>query len=237
MEAAARTYHQVAAQSRRDQLILEYLSLVRHVLGKLLVHLPSGVDTENLESAGILGLVEAANNFDPTRGVEFKTYAYIRVRGAILDELRRNCPLPQHVLQRLAKVRQAYEELQPPVTIEDLARATGLTRDQVLDCLDAIRLTRIEPWDESSAVIASISDRQVECPSEAVEREELKQMLAEAIMALPERERLAITLYYMEDMRLKEIGKVLGLSESRVSRLVSAAQFQIGEYIRAKEQP
>src|SRR5438132_1518967 len=101
------------------------------------------MDVENLEAAGTLGLVEAANHFDPDRGVQFKTYAYTRIRGAVLDELRRNCPLPQPMLQRAAKVRQAYEELQQPVTLEALATATQLSADEVADCLAALRLTRM----------------------------------------------------------------------------------------------
>src|SRR5207253_2587988 len=101
-------------------MILSHLPLVRHVIGRLAAQLPPGTDVENLESAGTLGLVEAAGNFDPARGSDFGTYAYGRIRGAVLDELRRNCPLPQHMLERVARVRRAYEELRPPVTVDAL---------------------------------------------------------------------------------------------------------------------
>ena len=235
MQTAERVYHQVAVQSRCDELILGHLSLVRHVVGRLLAELPPGMDVENLESAGTLGLVEAANRFDPSRGVEFKFYAYARVRGAVLDELRRNCPLPQDVLQRVAIVRKAYDELRPPVLVEDLARVTGLAHDEILDCLAAMRLTRMVSWEDSPSRLHMRLDDPHAQPHSVLERAEEKQLLADAIAAMPERERIVVTLYYMEDLRLKEIGKVLKLSESRVSRLLNAALFQLGEYLRARE--
>src|SRR5919108_1483276 len=120
MNTATQTYQAVSARSRRDELIVSHLGLVRHTLSRLTAHLPPGVDIENLESAGTLGLVEAASKFDPERGVKFETFAAFRIRGAVFDELRRNCPLPQHLLERVARVRQAYKELPPPVTIEAL---------------------------------------------------------------------------------------------------------------------
>jgi RNA polymerase sigma factor for flagellar operon FliA len=228
-------YQQVAAQSRRDELILGHLSLVRHAMGRLLAELPPGVDVENLEAAGTLGLVEAANNFDPARGVEFKAYAYHRVRGAMLDELRRNCPLPQDMLQRVAKVRKAHDALPPPVTPQTLSDATGLSYDEVLDCLAAIRMTRMMSWDNSGKALTPRLDDPHEQPDAVLERSEQRRLLTEAIESLPERERLVVTLYYMEDLRLKEIGQVLKLSESRVSRLLNAALFQLGEHLRARE--
>jgi RNA polymerase sigma factor for flagellar operon FliA len=235
LETAEKAYQQVAAQSRRDELILQHLSLVRHVIGRLLAELPPGMDVENLKSAGTLGLVEAANKFDPTRGVEFKAYAYTRVRGAVLDELRRNCPLPQDVLQRVAKVRKAHEELPPPVTVEQLAEITGLGHDEVVDCLAAMRMTRVLSWEASGQIHHARLDDSHDEPHSVLEQAEQKQLLTEAITSLPERERRVVTLYYMEDLRLKEIGQVLKLSESRVSRLLNAALFQLGERLRAKE--
>lgn len=235
METLENTYQQVASQNRRDQLILEHLPLVRHVVGRMLAELPPGLDVENLHSAAVLGLVEAASKFDPTRGVEFKTYASTRVRGAALDELRRNSPLPQEVMQRVAKVRNAYRELTPPVTVEQLAEATGLTCDEVTDALAAVRMTRMVSWEDSRhAHVLRLDDAHAQ-PHSALEQAEQKQALADAIARLPERERRVITLYYLEDLRLKEIGQVLELSESRVSRLLSAALFHVGELMRARE--
>lgn len=235
MSSATQAYSDVAARGQRDDLILTHLPLVRHVVGKLLAQLPPGLDVENLESAGVLGLVEAASHFEPGRGVPFKTFAYPRVRGAILDELRRNCPLPQHVLERVALVRKAHASLPAPVTVEALAAATGLTADDVSDCLAAIRMTKMLSWDGTGEPVGTRLDGGRDDPGRRLERAEQEQLLTQAVEALPERERLVVTLYYLEDMRLKEIGVVLGLSESRVSRLLSAALFHLGEYLRAKE--
>src|SRR5437764_11345802 len=99
MQAGAQTYHDQAARARRDRLILDHLPLVRHAIGRLVGRLPAGVDAENLESAGVLGLVEAATRFDADRGVKFETFAYLRIRGAVVDELRRSSCLPQQVLE------------------------------------------------------------------------------------------------------------------------------------------
>jgi RNA polymerase sigma factor for flagellar operon FliA len=211
------------------------LSLVRHAIGRLIAQLPPGVDIENLEAAGTLGLVEAATNFDPSRGVEFAAFASIRIRGAVLDELRRNCPLPQHMLERVAKVRKAYEELPPPVSVEALAAATGLSQDETLDCLAAIPMTRPLPWHDSGEAASSLPDHRVERPDAEAERAEQKRVLKEAIESLPERERLTVILYYADDLRLKEIGQVLDLSEARVSRILSAALMRLRESLRARD--
>ena len=234
MASGAQIYSRVAGQNRRDELILEHLPLVRHILGKLAAQLPPGVDVENLESAGVLGLVEAANNFDPERGNQFNTYAYQRVRGAILDELRRNCPLPQQMLERVTLLRRVHKELPQPVTVEALAAATGLSADEVADCLAAVRMTRMLSLDKAADTVGTRLDDRQERPDTQAERAELSGLLGQAIEALPERDRLIVTLYYKEDLRLKEIGQLLELSESRVSRLLSAALFAIGEYLRAR---
>jgi RNA polymerase sigma factor for flagellar operon FliA len=234
VQVITRAYSERAEQARRNELIESHLGLVRHILGKLVAQLPPGVDVENLESAGTLGLVEAANKFDPERGIKFETYAYTRIRGAVLDELRRNCPLPQHVLERVARVRRAYETLPPGATAAELAAASGLSDDELADCLAAMRLTRVSSWDSGDPLDARLADR-AEPPDALAERGEQTELLADAIESLPERERLVVTLYYKEDLRLKEIGAVLSLSESRVSRVLNAALFQLGEYMRARQ--
>src|SRR5262245_59379132 len=183
-------YRQATQRSQRDELILNHLPLVRHVLGRLSAQLPPGIDLENLESAGVLGLVEAAANFDAAKNAQFKTYAYIRIRGAILDELRRNCPLPQQMLATAARVRAAHKELPAPVTVEALAAATGLTRDEVADCLAAIRLTRMVSYPAELELGATRLDERQDRPDAAVQAAELRQLLADAIEALPARERL-----------------------------------------------
>ena len=121
MEAAAKVYKDIARAQWRDQLILDHLTYVRHIVRKMIAQLPEGIDEENLEAAGILGLVEAAQQFEPQREVEFKTFAFQRIRGAILDELRRNSPLPQKLVKQISLVRRVCQELTPPVTPEAIA--------------------------------------------------------------------------------------------------------------------
>ncbi len=234
-ETVANTYHLVSTRNRRDELIMAHLPLVRHILARLTIHLPAGVDVENLTSAGTLGLVEAANKFDPERGIKFETFAYARIRGAVLDELRRNCPLPQHLLERLARVQKAYRELPPPVTREALAAATGLSATDIADCLTALRMTRMLSWESLPDSAQDHLHRTVDRPESALELAEQKKLLSQAIVQLSERQRLVVTLYYMENLRLKEIGQVLSLSESRVSRLLSEALFDLGEHMRVRE--
>ena len=224
MSRKLQEYSRTAEQTARDALVITHIWLVRHLTGKVTAHLPAGVDVENLESAGMLGLVEAASRFDVTRGVDFKSFAALRIRGAIYDEARRNCPLPQEVMQRVMLVAKAQEKLTAPVSVDDLVDETGLSKDDVLDALLAMPLIRIQSLDQA----VDDPTRHTESSAEATaERAEQKRLLADAIAALPERERLVVTLYYMEDLRLKEIGEVLKLSESRVSRLLAAAQFQL----------
>lgn len=231
MEAGLKTYRQVAARDERERLILDHLPDVRHILGKVAARLPSGVDRQNLESAGVLGLVEAAGQFDPARGVEFGAFARVRIRGAILDELRRNCPLPQRMLKRLAKVRQAYLRIDGPATTQAVAHFTGLTTAEVEECLEAASVTRTEQWNEDLSL--QLSDRTAgeHHAGAAVELEEAKGRVADAIEQLPERERVVVTLYYLEDLRLREIGEALGLSESRVSRILTRAENRLRQLV------
>ena len=228
MSRKLQEYSRTAEQTARDELVINHLWLVRHLTGKVTARLPAGVDIENLESAGMLGLVEAARRFDATRGVDFKSFAALRIRGAIYDEARRNCPLPQEVMQRVMLVAKAQEQVTTPVSVDDLARDTGLSKEDVVDALLAMPLIRIQSLDH----VIDDPTRQTETsPDASAERAEQQRLLADAISALPERERLVVTLYYMEDLRLKEIGAVLKLSESRVSRLLAAAHLQLRTYV------
>jgi RNA polymerase sigma factor for flagellar operon FliA len=210
MQSGAPAYQHEADRTRRDRLILDHLPLVKHAIGRLIGRLPPGVDVENLESAGVLGLVEAATRFDPERGVKFETYAYLRIRGAVVDELRRNSSLPQQVLEQVARVRRAYQQLPAPVTIEALADGTGLSADEVVDCLAAMRLARTVSLDKLARTPDHEPASGEAAPTQHVERVELREQLAQAIAALPERQRLVVTLYYLEDLRLKEIGVLVG---------------------------
>ena len=231
---ATKAYQSNSLDYQQEELIVQHIEFVRHILGKIIPTLPAGVDLENLESAGILGLVESAQQFDHARGIPFKGFAYRRIRGAIIDELRRNCPLPQRVLDQVKLVRAAYEVLEPPVSSDALAKETGLTVDEVESCLEAMRLTRPGIWDDAS-LVGQARAKEDSPDSNLLYKEQLD-VVADCIEKLPERERIVLTLYYLEDLRLHEIGKVLGLSESRVSRLLAKSQLNLGELVKAKLQ-
>lgn len=229
MDAGLKTYQSIAEQTSRDELIVSHLKYVKHILGKLLIDFPTAIDVENLEAAGILGLVEAANRFSPERGIDFKTFAYQRIRGAVFDELRRNCPLPQQILKNWTLIREAFNELQENVSPESISKHTGLSVEDVETCLTAIRMTKPTSWHDELEP-ESRSDKKGE-----VDAEDRKQILVQAIEDLPGQMREIITLYHMDQLTLKQIGQVVNLSESRVSRILASAELKLKqELIRKK---
>jgi RNA polymerase sigma factor for flagellar operon FliA len=189
------------------------------------------VDRENLEAAGMLGLVEAASQFDPARGVPFAVFAAARIRGAILDELRRNCPLPQSMLQKWTRIQEAYQRLTLEASVETLAAEAALSVAEVEECLEAIRLTHPDAWYDELA--EQVPDRtEPDLPDRELTRQEQLQCLAQLIEQLPTQMRMVVTLYYRDGLRLKEIGEVLHLSESRISRILTQAELLMRERVR-----
>lgn len=234
MNSLSATTYKRAAQDVRDKLILDNLRYVAQILSTMTFMVTDSEAKENLHSAGVLGLVEAASSFDPSKGVRFRTFAYPRIRGAIIDELRKQSPVSQQVLQHIGMIRKVYEGLEPPVTPEDLAQKSELNLEQVLIALEAMRFVQPEGWNDLNDVVHGSWREEPNSPEHEVEVQEMKQLLAEAIETLPERERLALTLYYSEELNLAEIAEVLELSESRVSRVLAAAKFRLQEIIRCK---
>ena len=231
---AARAYKDAQAGQQRDQLIMEHLEYAYQILGSMTPSLPAGVDKENLKAAGVLGLIEAAQNFDASRGVSFKTFAFRRIRGAVVDELRRNSPLPQKIMNQISQVRKAVETLPPPVTPESISETTGLSVEQVDECLVAMRVAMPQSWDEFSGLADQHTTESLN-PSTRMEKEEQISRLASCIEKLPERERHVIMMYHLDGLRLKEIGEVLGVSESRLSRILAKAEFRLRQYVEASE--
>ena len=223
---AYKTYREASAYRRRDSLVLENLGLVKQILGRIKPRLPQSVDFESLESAGVLGLVEASHQFDEDQGVSFRTFAYRRVRGAIFDELRRNCPLPQDLMGQVSRVRGAMERLSPPVTTERIANACDLSVHQVEVCLAGIRLSNPVSFTEHNVRASDVHE--VSLP---LEIEEAKQMLADCIEQLPDKQRHVLTLYHLEKMQMKEISHVMNLSVSSVSRILAKAEQLIWEML------
>ncbi len=233
MEAGKTRYRSVVARDTRDSLVTDHLGLVRQVLGRLLVTLPKHVDRDNLEGAGLLGLVEAAAAFDSSRGCDFRTFATLRIRGEILDELRRNCAVPQKLLRNWRTIQEARRTLGEQSDPDRIAALTGLTITEIADCEQAVRLERAGREEElESAVDANtLGDdlRQADINSQ-----EALPALADAIELLPEQQRVAITLYYTDGLRLREIGEVLDLSEARICRILQAAEESIRREMRRR---
>ena len=227
-----RAYSEVSLRHARDELILAHVEFARHVVRRTVANLPGGTDLENLESAGMLGLVEASQRFDESRGIDFRSFAYPRVRGAVLDELRRNSPLSKQMIEKVTKVRRACEVLEPPVTPDAIAQFCDLKTSEVEDCLLAMQMTRSESYEESA--IKGVRRQSVGEPIDLLELNETQHQLADCIELLPEQERIVLTLYHLEDLRLREVGEVLGLSESRISRVLAKAEFQLAQLINAR---
>jgi RNA polymerase sigma factor for flagellar operon FliA len=234
MDTATRAYQRASDGFARDQLILDNVDYVRKILSTLTVGLPSHYDKENLEQAGIVGLVETANSFDPTRGVAFRTYAYPRIRGAIVDEMRKNSPVPQQMIEYIGIVKKAYETLEHPVTPEMLASHTQLPIAKIQQILEAMRFSKPQNWNDLFCNVHSSWATQADAPGAELEADELRRVVADAIEKLPERERLVLTLYFTEDLTLAEIGTVIGISESRVSRNLASAKFRLKELVNAE---
>ena len=235
MDQAIQTYQKASTEHLRDRLILDNVDYVRKILSTITAGLPKHYDKENLEQAGVVALVETAKSFEPTRGVSFRTYCFPRIRGAIIDEMRKNSPVPQKMLEDIKQVKTAHERLASPVTPEQLAVETGLGNERILKVLEAMRFSKPQNWNDLYCTIHSGWRSGEEQPGAQIESRELKKLLADCIQKLPERERLVLVMYYTEDLTLAEIGSVIDISESRVSRVLAGAKFRLKELVVASQ--
>src|SRR5215211_6938988 len=225
------------SKGARDRLILTYAPLVKYVAGRLGSGLPAHVDEGDLVSYGLLGLISAIERYEPERDVKFETYAIARIKGSILDELRSLDWVPRSVRSRARQIERAMGELEAKFarapTDEEIAAKVGITVEELEGSLTDISRSSIAALDElwtisgsggdQVALIDTIEDTQGPEPQSAFAQTELKEALGEAIARLPEREKLVVTLYYYEELTLREIGDVLGVTESRVSQLHTKA--------------
>jgi RNA polymerase sigma factor for flagellar operon FliA len=220
----------------RDRLILTYAPLVKYVAGRLGSGLPAHVDEGDLVSYGLLGLIGAIERYDPTRDIKFETYAISRIKGAIIDELRALDWVPRSVRSRAREIERAIAELEAKLgtapTDEQIAEKIGITVEELEDSLTDISRSSIAALDELWSVsgegdqvslMDTIEDEAGTRPADALDETETREALADAIARLPEREKLVVTLYYYEELTLREIGEVLGVTESRVSQLHTKA--------------
>lgn len=218
----------------RDQIILKYAPYVKYIANRVAMGLPPNVDVEDLYGYGIFGLMDAIEKFEPQRKIQFKTYAQTRVRGAILDELRKMDWTPRSVRQKARQLEKAYIQLENTlgraasdeevagymkISLEELYEWYKDTRGSFLLSLDDLLYSEDDGVTVGDSVPASEADN----PQIQIEQKELKQMLVKAINGLAEREKLVLTLYYYEEMTLKEIGAILNVSDSRVSQLHTKA--------------
>jgi RNA polymerase sigma factor for flagellar operon FliA len=220
----------------RDRLILTYAPLVKYVAGRLGSGLPAHVDEGDLVSYGLLGLIGAIERYDPSRDIKFETYAIARIKGAIIDELRALDWVPRSVRSRAREIERAIRELEAKTglapTDEQIAAKIGISVDELEESLADISRSSIAALDELWSVsgdgdqislMDTIEDESGPRPEAALDQTEMREALADAIARLPEREKLVVTLYYYEELTLREIGEVLGVTESRVSQLHTKA--------------
>ena len=233
----------------REKIILEYAPLVKLVAGRLSMYLGYNVEYEDLVSYGIFGLIDAIDKFDYTKAVKFETYASLRIRGAILDQIRKMDWIPRTIRQRQKQIdavmRQIESEKGRVATEEEIAIGLGITNEEYVEWQSKMKITNIVSLNEfleqgSEVPNTPSGSRHFIMPEEAVEQEELKVMLIESLKLLTEKERRVIELYYYEDLTLKEISHVLEVTESRVSQLHTKAlqkmKTKLGKYMGIFEQ-
>jgi RNA polymerase sigma factor for flagellar operon FliA len=236
MQELWQEYREKRDKTVRDRLILTYAPLVKYVAGRLGSSLPAHVDEGDLVSYGLLGLIGAIERYDPDRDIKFETYAIARIRGAIIDELRALDWVPRSVRSRARQIERAIGELEAKLgrapTDEEIAAKVGVTVDELDNSLTDISRSSIAALDELWSVsgdgdqvslLDTLEDDNISQPAEVLDETETREALADAIARLPEREKLVVTLYYYEELTLREIGEVLGVTESRVSQLHTKA--------------
>ncbi|MEM7199130.1 MAG: FliA/WhiG family RNA polymerase sigma factor [Planctomycetota bacterium] len=220
--------------AERDALVEQYLPLVRYVVARLPVTMPATLNRDDFYSVGVMGLLHAASNYDPERGASFKTFAFTAIRGAILDEIRRLDPVPRSRRDRLRRIERASSELQTALdrtpTVEEIAERLGTTVEALDEDYLAQHTCRVLSLDDShgndddgASLGARLESANQEDPGDRVIHLEDTERLAKAISELPEVERHVVVLYHFESLFLKEIGSILGVTESRISQILSRA--------------
>lgn len=227
----------------RDELILKYLPLIKYVVGRMAVTPPQGLDFEDILSFGVFGLMDAVEKFDPEKGFVFQTYAIPRIRGAILDELRKCDWFSRTGREKVQKFNRAMEKvLRDKGETDDalIMSEMGVDAEEYYEIQDLASRGYITSLDEATPLDdgeispeANIPDER-ETAADRLDDESDKQMLLEAIEELPERERQMLSLYYYEGLTLKEIGKVMGVSESRVSQIHGKGLGMLRAILRTK---
>ncbi|MDE7278011.1 MAG: FliA/WhiG family RNA polymerase sigma factor [Lachnospiraceae bacterium] len=239
-------YDKTRSSVVREKIILEYAPLVKMVAGRLSMYLGYNVEYEDLVSYGIFGLIDAIDKFDALKDVKFETYASLRIRGAILDQIRKMDWIPRTIRQKQKKIDTAIREIEArcgrSATDEEIAQNLGISNEEYVDWQSQMKITNVISLNEFLEQGSEIPNdnnfnrkAQFDEPEAVIERDELKRILAGALELLTEKERKVIVLYYYEDLTLKEISSILEVSESRTSQLHTRAlqkmKSKLGNYM------
>ncbi len=230
----------------RDDLIVEYVPLVKYLAQRIALKLPNHVEIDDLVNSGIIGLIDAIEKFEPSRGIKFKTYAEFRIRGAIFDGLRSLDWVPRSVRKQKKLVEQSYAQLEQQLgrhaTDEELSTTLGVDLQEfykILDNLKGVTLGKFVELNnndsqnpDGESAIAFIPDDSTDDPFHKFQKQELTEILAEAIRNLPDKERYVVSLYYFDELTMKEIGTVLNITESRVSQLHTKSMLRLRDTLR-----
>lgn len=227
-----------------NEIIRQYLPLVKTVVGRLAMTLPSHVDIDDLHSAGLVGLLNAVRRFDTKSGASFETYARLRIRGAVFDELRRLDWVPRSIHDKARRVEEVVRRLEQEKgdvpTEAEVARAMNLSLEDYRHLLDQIRpasfvcldSARGTDGDDGTPQYEAVADTTVNDPGQGTMRRELARLIAERLEQLPEMQRKVLALYYFEDLRLREIAEVFGVTESRICQIHTQAILAIRSFLQ-----
>ncbi|HUG37152.1 MAG TPA: FliA/WhiG family RNA polymerase sigma factor [Candidatus Limnocylindrales bacterium] len=229
----AKSKHGEIPTSLKEQIVLEHTPLIRYIVNRIAVRLPSHIDLDDLHNTGVIGLMDAIEKYDPEKNCKFKTYAEFRIKGAILDQLRSLDWVPRSVRQKSRRLERAYGEVEQRLgrsaSEDEVADSLGLQLEKFHELLNQVRgvsLVNLEEirgggqdGERTGSFADIVEDVTAENPFATLKLTETKQIVADTIATLPEKERLVISLYYYEDLNMKEIGNILGITESRVCQI------------------
>ena len=217
-----------------DELVLKHGELVKRIAYHVVSRLPAHIEVDDLIQAGMIGLLNAAQNFTPTKGANFETYAGIRIRGAMLDEARRSNWTPRSTFRNAKQVSQAIRQIEnrtgSDAKAQDIATALGVSLDEYHRMVESAASSRILSYEQLAGDperASMLPDSPEDGPETMLEEDQFREAVAQAIATLPERERLVLSLYYDQELNLREIGQVLEVSESRVCQIHGQAVIRI----------
>ena len=243
-KALWRQYREQNDDAARDQLILHHMRVVKYIAGRMAIHVPSNVDMDDLVGWGIIGLMDALEKYDYEQDIKFSTYASIRIRGAIIDQIRSLDWAPRSLRTMARKVGAAKEKLRHEQGAEPSARQVaemlGTSEDHVEDTVAQVQTAQVLslddylPSDEAQEArkVETVDNTRAPSPSQVAEHNERIERLVQAILQLPEQQQKVLNLYYYEELTLKEIGLVLEVSESRICQIHSAATKKLRKVLR-----